>query len=295
MDSCPECHSALVVNSAGEVVCSACGLVVEDRCVSVSVADNNRYLADGKRMISESTSTIVPGSFVQMDHANRMLSISNVRVLGAQSTLLRGVELIKQVCRGLGLNKNVEKRAVFLLRTSLGEMRRRLNLTVSSAAGAAILFAIRENNIPVSFKEVYSSIKNKGKRVTASKMMKAYRVIEEIMGEAPQRMRPEMFVTRVVNVLSNHFRADQLLKQHILSEIIDEANRCLSAVPSQAISGKNPYVLASSVVYHVVFGKEKFRRRLIISSTAEYAKIVGVTEYSIKENAKILSKYSASS
>lgn len=292
METCPECHSTLVVNAVGEIVCSSCGLVVDDRCVSVDVSNNNRYLSNGKKIFSESTGTIVPGSFVDMSYPNKMLSISNVRVLGAQSTLLRGVELIRQICNSLGLNKNIEKRSIFLLKTSLNEMRRRVNLTVSSAVGATILFAVRENNIPISFKEIYSSIRNRGKRVTASKMIKAYRVLEEIMGESPQRMRPEMFITRVVNILSNYFRTDQLQKQHLLSEIISEANRCLASVPSQAVSGKNPYVLAASVVYHVVFSKERFKKHLSIPSTTDYAKIMRVTEYSLKENSKMFSQHS---
>lgn len=295
MDSCPECNSVLVVNPVGELVCSSCGLVVDDRCVSIDVAHNNKYLSNGRRAFSEATSTLVPGSFVDMEYASRMLSISNVRVLGAQSTLLRGFELIRQICRSLGLNKNVEKRAIFLLKTCFGEIRRRVDLTVSSAVGAAILFAVRENNVPVSFKEIYSSIRNRGKRVTASKIIRAYRIIEGIMGESPQRMGPETFVTRVINVLSNYFKVDQVEKQRLLTEIANEASRCLASVPSQAISGKNPYVLASSVVYHVVFKNEKFKGLLAISSTAEYAKIMHVTEYSLKENSKIFSRYSASS
>lgn len=295
MEVCPECHSVIVVNSVGEVVCSSCGLVVDDTRMSVNEAYNNKYLVSGKRTFNENTSTLVPGSFVDMDHSNMALSISNVRALGAESTLLRGFELIRQICRSLGLNKNVEKRAIFLLKTSFNETRRRVNLTVSSAAGAAILFAVRENNIPISFKEIYSSIRNKGKRATTSKMIRAYRIIEEIMGESPERMRPDVFITRVVNMLSNYVNADPLQKQRVITEIAKEAGNCLRSLPSQVTSGKNPYVLAASIVYKVVFKGEKYLGCMEISSTADYARIMRVTEYSLKENAKIIDKYSGAS
>jgi len=283
------------MNHVGEVVCSSCGLVIEDTHISTETTNNNHYFSNGDRVYSELTSALIPGSYIKMDHSSRMLSISNVRVLGAQSTLLRGADLIKQTCRNLGLSRNIEKRAIFLLKTCLNEMRRRVNLTVSSAAGAAILFAVRENNIPIAFKEIYSSIRNKGKRATTSKMIRAYRIIEEIMGESPERMKPEVFVARVVNVLSNYFKTDSLQKQKIIAEIRSEASRYLASIPNQAISGKNPYVLASSVVYYVVFNKEKFRKHLTISSTTDYARVMHVTEYSLKENSKLFSHSSVSS
>ncbi|MEM0120952.1 MAG: hypothetical protein QW514_01955 [Thermoprotei archaeon] len=276
-------------------MCSSCGLVVDDTRMSIEGEHNSKYFVVGKKIFNENTSTLVPGSFVDMDHSNMALSISNVRALGAESTLLRGFELIRQVCRSLGLNKNIEKRAIFLLKTCLNETRRRVNLTVSSAVGATVLFAVRENNVPISFKEIYYSIRNRGKRVTTSKMIKAYRVIEEIMGESPKRMRTESFINRVINMLSNYVNADHLQKQHMLSELTEEAYNCLKSLPSQFASGKNPYVLAASVVYSIISKQEKYAKYMGASNAADYARIMHVTEYSLKENAKIIDRHYQSS
>jgi transcription initiation factor TFIIIB Brf1 subunit/transcription initiation factor TFIIB len=290
VEACPECHSAIIVNSVGESVCSSCGLVVDDTRMTADGV-NNKYLLKGKGMFNELTSTLVPGSFIDMD-SNKSLSISNVRALGAESTLLRGFELIRQVCRSLGLNKNLEKRAIFLLKTSLPEMRRRLRLTVSSAVGAVILFAVRESDTPISFKEIFLSIKNKGKRTTASTTIKAYRILEEIMGEAPKRMHPATFIVRIVNVLSNYINAAPLQKQEALSEIKQASDKCLSSLPNQVIAGKNPYVLAACVVYYVLFKQKKYSKFLDVLSTADYARIMHVTEYSLKMNSKIIERCS---
>ncbi|MEM3794842.1 MAG: hypothetical protein QW429_03110, partial [Thermoprotei archaeon] len=80
-----------------------------------------------------------------------------------------------------------------------------------------------------------------------------------------------------------------------IEDLTKEAYNCLKSLPSQFASGKNPYVLAASVVYSIISKQEKYAKYMGASNAADYARIMHVTEYSLKENAKIIDRHYQSS
>ncbi|PSN91276.1 hypothetical protein B9P99_04115, partial [Candidatus Marsarchaeota G1 archaeon OSP_B] len=60
---------------------------------------------------------------------------------------------------------------------------------------------VREEGLPVSFREIYSAIKQKVKN-NCFKMIRAYHELSSIVGYEPQRSTPEMFLERILNSLS---------------------------------------------------------------------------------------------
>jgi transcription initiation factor TFIIIB Brf1 subunit/transcription initiation factor TFIIB len=291
--TCPECGSSVVINNVGETVCSSCGLVIDENRIKTEEEYVDKYVKMNRKTFNILSNSVIPGSYIQSIFPNNSLAKTNARSLGTNSTFLRGVELIKQVCDSLNLGKNVEKRSIFLLNVVLEDVKQRIELTVSSVVGAVVLFSIRESGLPVSFKEVFNTIKVKGKRVTASKIIKAYRLIIELIGYEPSRNTPEVFLMRIVNLLSASINSAPDRKEVILKELKQHANRCILLIPKQIISGKNPYVLAAGAV-HYVFFKSGMNKYTNIRNTLMFSRLIHVTEYSLKEYSKIIEKYASS-
>jgi transcription initiation factor TFIIIB Brf1 subunit/transcription initiation factor TFIIB len=289
-DACPECGSTIIINNVGETVCSNCGLVVDDNRIRSEEEYNDKYIKLKQKTFNILSSPVIAGSYVQSIFPNSSLAKTNARSLGVNSTFLRGVELTRQVCDALNLSKNIEKRSTYLLNAVLGDIKQRIDLTVSSVVGAVILYAVRETGLPVSFKEIFNTIKAKGKRVTASKIIKAYRLIVELMGHEPVRNTPEVFLARIVNLLSSSINCPPDQKEIMLKEIKEKASQCISMLPKQITSGKNPYVLAAGAV-HYVFFRNKINISTNIRNTLMFSRLIHVTEYSLKEYSKIIEKH----
>jgi transcription initiation factor TFIIB len=289
-ETCPECGSAVVNTNYGDVVCSQCGLVISENRIKPDEEHTERFFKVDNKTFSILATSAVPGTFVEPTFNNKRLAKTNVRALGSNSTLLRGMQLIEQVCELIGLSKNVEKRAEHLLVESFSEIKKHVKLTVASIAGAAVLFSVREEGLPVSFREIYSAIKTKGKRITASKMIRAYHELSSIVGYEPQRSTPEMFLERILNSLSWSVNISPNEKEKIFSEVKELAKKCLMVTPKEVLGGKNPYVLAAGALGYVIF-KTGLKEKLSIKSLSDFAKKTNVTEFSLKEYSKLIERY----
>ncbi|MCL5788538.1 MAG: hypothetical protein M1357_01860 [Candidatus Marsarchaeota archaeon] len=291
-NKCPECGSVLVTDNFGQSVCQNCGLIVDEVRFSPSEEHSEKFYEVNSRLYSNLTSQVVPGSFVSTG-SSKSLAISNVRSLGKGSTYLRGVELIRQVCTGLRLNKNVEKRSIYLFGLALNGIKRNVQITVSSIVGGVILYALREEGIPISFKEVFNYIKFRGKRITTSKMIRAYREVVGIVGKEPPRNSPQAFAVRIVNLLSEQISTDSVQRELIIKNLLDKASKCIQLVPTQLSIGKNPYVLAAGAVRFTLI-KTGLDKVLGITSDAQFSVITHVTEYSLKEYVRVFEGLSIS-
>lgn len=247
-----------------------------------------KYTKIGEKTYSMLAGQLIPGSYI--DRKNKELAKTNTRSLGTASTIMRGVKLVEQVCRSTNLGTNVEKRAAYLLSEYFDDIKHGVRLAVASIAGASILFAVREFGIPVPFREIYNAIKMRGKRITVSKMIRAYREYVTLVGYEPQRSSPEMFIERLCNSLSSTLKGQVTEKQQTLLEIKEAAKRCIERTPNDMRGGKNPYVLAAGALCYVLF-YTKYRKFTSIKSMAAFSRIVNVTEYSLNEYAKMMEKH----
>ncbi|MEM3670521.1 MAG: TFIIB-type zinc ribbon-containing protein [Thermoprotei archaeon] len=288
---CPECGANLVTDDAGQSVCSVCGLVVDEVRFSAEEKFSERFFEIDSRLYGEYATSVVPGSFV--GGTTKALALSNMKALGKNSTYLRGVDLIRQVCAGLRISKNVEKRSIYLLGPALNSIGREMKMTVSSIAGGALLYALREEGVPISFKELYNYIKFKGKRITASKMVKAYRKIVMLVGKEPPKSTPEAFANRIVNLLAEHIRTDFVHKELIVGDLRNKALRCIRNLPENLSMGKNPYVLAAGAVRYTLV-KSGLDKLIETFTDAQFSSIVHVTEYSLKEYTRMFEQASIS-
>ncbi len=288
--ACPECGCAIVVSYVGELVCSSCGLVIEQTPLQNEERFGEKYITFDERVFGNLRSTVVAGSFIDADGPNRALAKTNAKSLGKNSTFIRGVELIKQVCVSLKLGKNIERQAIYLLSIGLQEVKKRLNLTVSSMVGACVLYAVREATIPVTSKEIYDSLKLRKKRATTAKMMKAYRFLIEVTGVEPSKSTTQDFAQRIVNAISNTVVAKQIDREMLLKKLFDLTQRVLDTIPSEIKVGKNPYVFAACSVYYCMVNA-KLMRYTTIKNARDFARLSSVTEYSLNEHYKILNEH----
>lgn len=284
---CPECgsHDLYRDSERGEMVCSGCGLVLEDSMIDtsqewrefdseqaqkrrrtgapLSAARHDRGLTtDIGKGVSEIYSMLPAGKRAQYMRLRKWQS----RMVSATERNLRfALSELKRYSSYLNLPSNIEETTAILYRkaVSKGLVRGR---SMESVIAGALYAACRRHNTPRTLEEVAEVSK-----VSKRDIGRAYRYLARELGLRILPTKPEDYIPRFASELglSGEVQAKAI-------EIIKLAER------KELISGKGPTGIAAATLYLAsqIVGERKTQRQV--------AEIAGVTEVTIRNRCKDL-------
>ena len=298
--NCPECRSMLIDDiQNGEIICSGCGVVVEDQIVdygsdvkSSSVEDKMKLArATGQATYSQhdlGISTEISlgrkdfsGKTIPHKVADQMVALrkwqQRVRVSSSRERRLSTIlTKMNDVCTCLNLPKNVLETASIIYRNldSRIEMKGK---SVVSITVATIYMACKQCNVVRSLEEICHGIcEPKDVKSKTKLAAKYYRTMVLELGHvAAPVVTMDKYISKIANMSDIGVRAERLAL-----EIADKTH------DSTLADGKAPNGIASAYLYmsSILLGQHGLQR--------DIAGIAGVTEVTIRNRCKeILTKY----
>lgn len=298
--SCPECQASLVDDMQnGEVICSGCGVVVEDQMadsgpenVSSSLEDKMRLArATGQTTYSQHDLGITTEISIsakdfsgkRIDHqvASQMNSLrkwqQRVRVSTPRERRLANVlSKMGEACGSLGLSRNVLETASMIYRNLDGHVEVKGKSVVGITA-ATIYMACKQCDVIRSLEEICRGICQP--KDVKSKTKLAARYYRTMVMEMGQMTAPvvtmDKYISKIANMTHTEVRVERLALE------IAEKTR-----DSSIADGKAPNGIAAAYLYvaSVLLGQNVLQR--------DVSSIAGVTEVTIRNRCKeILTSY----
>ncbi|UWG47937.1 Transcription initiation factor TFIIB, Brf1 subunit/Transcription initiation factor TFIIB [Halanaeroarchaeum sp. HSR-CO] len=278
---CPECGGRLVTDEErGEVVCSECGLVVEEdeidrgpewRAFDAAERDEKSRVGapTTKMMHDEGLSTTI--GWQDRDAAGRMLSSRQRQKMqrlrtwnerfrtrdSKERNLKQALGEIDRMASALGLSHNVREMASVIYRRALDE-----DLlpgrSIEGVATASLYAAARQTGTPRSLDEVATVA-----RVDRDEIARTYRYVARELSLEVEPADPAQYVPRFASALG-------------VSDAVErEAKRLLAtARETGQTSGKSPVGLAAAAVYA---GAILANERVTQSEVSEVSNVSEVT------------------
>ncbi|MFA6048531.1 MAG: transcription initiation factor IIB [Candidatus Micrarchaeia archaeon] len=289
---CPECQSSKLRHDAsrGEVVCSECGLVLEENIVSegpewrafdaeqrASRARTGaplKYMSPNKGLVTEIDQynrdvrggKIAPSQQAQlyrMRKWHKRASISN----SIERNLAIALTELNRVASHLGLQENVRESSALLYRKCVekGLIRGR---QIESVVSAVIYAICRQYGIPRTLDEIANVAE-----IPKKEIGRTYRLITQELELKVPLTNPRFYITRFITSLK---LSGQTQEKAI--DILDQA------LAKGLISGRGPMGVAAASVYiaSVLTGERRTQK--------EVADVAGVTEVTIRNRYRELKK-----
>ncbi|HLE97246.1 MAG TPA: transcription initiation factor IIB [Candidatus Thermoplasmatota archaeon] len=288
-DRCPECGSQRIVQdfSRGEVHCSACGIVLEDRLVDTG-PDWRAFTAEQR---SSKERTGAPLSVMQHDlglgtvmwgrtdaHGKsiRGTDLTRMRRLqkwdrrsrfkrGAERNLAHALSEIKRMGTSLDVPKSVMEQASLVYRSAAAKDLIR-GRSIDSVAAASLYAAMRDQGVPRSLEEMAAVSKAKKREIG-----RVYKVVAQALGLTLAPVSPASFIPRFASRLR--------LGNEVEAAALDLVRRANEA---EIVSGKDPKSIAAGAIYiaSVLTGSPRTQKDVSEAS--------GVTEVTIRNRYKEL-------
>jgi len=298
--SCPECKSTIVSDiQNGEIICSGCGVVVDDQIadfgpetISSNLEDKMKLArATGQTTYSQHDLGITTeismgvkdysGKRINHDVANQMHNLrkwqQRVRVSSPKERRLANV-LVKmgETCDNLSLSKNVLETASMIYRNLDGHVDVKGKSVVSITA-ATIYMACKQCAVVRSLEEICRGIcpakDVKSKTKLASRY---YRTMVMEMGHiAAPVVTMDKYISKIANMTQTEVRVERLALE--IAEKTKDSN---------IADGKAPNGIAAAYLYvsSVLLGQNVLQR--------DVSTVAGVTEVTIRNRCKdILTSY----
>ena len=292
--SCPECKSALVDDAQnGEIVCSGCGVVVEEQMayygpetVSSNPEERQRQArATGQTTYSQHDLGIATeisqspkdfgGKRISSDVANQMHRLRKwqprVRVSTSKDRRLVSIlSKIGEACSSQGLPKNVQETAAMIYRSLDGHIDVK-GKSVVSMTTATIYMACKRCDVVRSLEEICSGVCQP--KDVKSKTKLAARYYRAMVMEMGQVAAPPMTMDRYISKIANMTQTEARVERLAL-EIADKTKG------SNIADGKAPNGIAAAYLYvaSVLLGQSVLQR--------DVSSISGVTEVTIRNRCK---------
>jgi transcription initiation factor TFIIB len=283
---CPECGSGdlFTDEERGEIVCNACGLVVEDSIVDTSqewrefdsqqVEKRRRTgapLSESKHdrglstTIGKGLSEIYELPAAKRSQYIRLRKWQTRMITATERNLKFALSELKRYVSYLNLPKNVEEATAILYRKAVdkGLVRGR---SMESVIAGALYAACRQHNTPRTLEEI-----SEVSRVSKREIGRAYRFISRELGMRVLPTKPTDYVPRFASELE------------LPSEVRTKAIEILSTADKrELISGKGPTGVAAAALYlsSQIVGTRRTQRQV--------AEVAGVTEVTIRNRCKDL-------
>jgi transcription initiation factor TFIIB len=274
---CPECKgSTISIQEKGEIVCSQCGLVINERILDISHSGKRAFTKQEKEK-RESTgspisillpdmglSTIIDKSSIKSPDLKRAAKWNSRMTWDKRNMLIATTEL-KRIGSNLNLPNHIKKTAI---RLYINAFKKKLlrGRSINGMVAACLYFACRERKIPRTLQEILDETS-----VSAKNVRRCYRtLIRELNLKVPST-DPISLIPRYIAELG--------LDADVEKSTINVLRTFIS---QYSTSGKDPKGLCAGALYLV--SKKKDKR----ISQKEIANIVGVTEVTLRSRYKEL-------
>ncbi|MEJ2250534.1 MAG: transcription initiation factor IIB [Candidatus Lokiarchaeota archaeon] len=276
---CPECTGKVIpIQEKGELVCSQCGLVINERILDISHNEKRAFTHQEKEKRERTGSPIsilLPdmGLSTVIDKANirnpdlKRAAKWNSRMTWDKRNMLIATTELKRIGSNLNLPNHVKKSAI---RLYIEAFKRKLlrGRSINGMVAACLYFACRQRKIPRTLQEILEQTS-----VSAKNVRRCYRtLIKELKLKAPST-DPISLIPRFIAELELNAESEK-----ITIKILKAFSENFS------ISGKDPKGLCAGALYLV----SKIRKKRI--SQKEIANLVGVTEVTLRSRYKELIK-----
>ena len=298
--NCPECRSSLVDDvQNGEIICSGCGVVVDDQIadcgpetISSNLEDKMKLArATGQTTYSQHdlgitteisiSSKDFSGKTINHEVKNQMNHLrkwqQRVRVSTPKERRLANVlAKMGETCESLNLSKNVLETTSMIYRNLDGHIEVK-GKSVACITAATIYMACKQCNVVRSLEEIIQGIVP-AKDVKSKTKLAAryYRTMVMEMGaiKAPV-LTMDKYISKIANMTQTEVRVERLAL-----EIAEKTK------DSSISDGKSPNGIAAAYLYvsSVLLGQNVLQR--------DVSSIAGVTEVTIRNRCKeILTSY----
>lgn len=292
-DKCPECSSSNFVQcNSGEIVCSACGLVISKQKIdrgpewraftgqekisrsrtgapaSFSLHDKGLSTEIGNRRgfsYDASGKKIPPSTFFEMWRLKKWQRRQRIRNW-TEKNLVRAMNALTLYSDKLKIPKKVKEMAAVLYRKAIkkGLLRGR---ETKSLVLACIYAACRLSKIPRTLREISEASLIKEKKIARS-----FRLMCWELNIKPPLLDPIICLSKIANPLS------------ISNKTQGKAIQILHRVKEKKIQSKNPMALAAAALYCAcLLNNERKTQK-------EIAKIARVTDVTIRNHYKELKR-----
>jgi transcription initiation factor TFIIB len=274
---CPECKgSTISIQEKGEIVCSQCGLVINEKILDISHSGKRAFTKQEKEK-RENTgspisillpdmglSTIIDKASIKSPDLKRAAKWNSRMTWDKRNMLIATTEL-KRIGSNLNLPNHIKKTAI---RLYINAFKKKLlrGRSINGMVAACLYFACRERKIPRTLQEILDETS-----VSAKNVRRCYRtLIRELNLKVPST-DPISLIPRYIAELG------------LDADVEKSTIKVLKAFISQySTSGKDPKGLCAGALYLV--SKKKDKR----ISQKEIANIVGVTEVTLRSRYKEL-------
>ena len=274
---CPECEGKTIpIMEKGEIVCSQCGLVVNERIPDTAHSGKRAFTKQEKERRERTgspisillpdmgLSTVIDKSNIKSPDLKRAAKWNSRMTWDKRNMLIATTEL-KRIGSNLNLPNHVKKAAIRLYIEAFKKKLLR-GRSINGMVAACLYFACREKKIPRTLQEILDET-----AVSAKNVRRCYRtIIRELNLKAPST-DPVTLIPRFVAELSLD-ADDEKMTVIIMQKFISK----------YSTSGKDPKGLCAGALYLVCKRKNK---RI---SQKEIAAIVGVTEVTLRSRYKEL-------
>jgi transcription initiation factor TFIIB len=274
---CPECKgNTISVQEKGEIVCSQCGLVVNERILDISHSGKRAFTKQEKEK-RETTgspisillpdmglSTIIDKASIKSPDLKRAAKWNSRMTWDKRNMLIATTEL-KRIGSNLNLPNHIKKTAI---RLYIDAFKKKLlrGRSINGMVAACLYFACRESKVPRTLQEILDETS-----VSAKNVRRCYRtLIRELNLKVPS--------TDPISLIPR-YTAELGLDADVEKSTVQVLKAFISLYST---SGKDPKGLCAGALYLV--SKKKDKR----ISQKEIANIIGVTEVTLRSRYKEL-------
>lgn len=286
--SCKECGNKNLVRDTvrAELICSNCGLVIEERQIDMGQEWRAFDLEQRERrrrvgvpitytIHDKGLSTMI--DWRNQDYSGKNISGNNratlyrlrkwqkrMRVSDAiERNLAFALSELERLCSQLDISRNIKERAALIYRKAL-EKRYIKGRNIESVITAALYIACRQNRVPRTLEEIAFASKSSKKEIGRN-----YRfLIKNLMISVPNR-QPIDFIFKVGEELK--------LNHSVIKQSIDIINR---AINYGLLSGRGPMGICAAAIYISCILNDDRRTQ------SQVAKVAGITEVTIRNRYK---------
>jgi len=272
---CPECGGKTIpIHEKGEIVCSQCGLVVNERILDISHSGKRAFTKQEKERRERTgspisillpdmgLSTIIDKTNIQSPDLKRAAKWNSRMTWDKRNMLIATTEL-KRIGSNLNLPDHVKKAAIRLYIEAFKKKLLR-GRSINGMVAACLYFACRDKKIPRTLQEILDETS-----ISAKNVRRCYRTIIREMNLKAPSTDPISLIPRFIAEVGLDAEAEKAtikLLQSFISKF--------------STSGKDPKGLCAGAIYLVCKNKE---RRI---SQKEIANVVGVTEVTLRSRYK---------
>lgn len=283
---CPECNGWIITDSrSGDKICTNCGLVVSEREIISSLDGERQFVEADERDKRERVGNPVHPLFSIDIHFSTVIGRKeaknpefkrvkkwNSRSIGKERELIKAHSEIKRISHKHAIPKHIQGSAILTYR----KIRNSQNLRGIDSEGlviASLLFAIRLHHAPITMDELLDDIEERRRKRIKRSVLRALFLALKYTGVHVAPTSAISFVRRYSSQLNMNGEMEKVA-----------SDLCSVYEKRVGMSGKKTIGVLAASIY--VAGRLKNAN----FTQSEVAKVVGVTEVTLRTRCKELIK-----